>query len=150
MIEHKGNMWSVYEEADYFVFTGNSFIKKNHALVMGRGMAKQVLDRFPGIDLRIGRKVLNKCFHGRTYGFVHSHKIGVFQVKQHFKETASPAIIEYSTKCLCIFAEKHKDEQIHMNYPGIGFGKLKKKNVAPIIKVLPDNVHIWRYKNEIK
>ena len=145
---HKGNMWSVYKEADYFVFTGNSFIKNNGALVMGRGMAKQVRNKIPGIDIRIGSRILKKCLHLRTYGFVHSGRIGVFQVKQHYYETASLAIVEYSTTCLISFAIKHKNKHIHINYPGVGCGGLTKKQILPIIEYLPNNVHIWTYNKE--
>ncbi|KKM67861.1 hypothetical protein LCGC14_1466810 [marine sediment metagenome] len=145
MKTHKGNMWSIYKEADYFVFTGNSFIKNNHALVMGRGMAKQIRDRIPGIDLRIGKRILKKGPSLCRYGFIHIGKIGVFQVKHTYMEIASLALIEYSTKCLSAFAARHHNAQIHMNYPGIGYGKLTKAYVSPIIKRLPNNVHIWTF-----
>ena len=144
MKTHKGNMWNIYDKADYFVFTGNSFITNNGALVMGRGMAKQVLDKFPGIDILIGQLILKECgVRMRNYGFIHSGKIGVFQVKRHYTSKARIFLIRYSIKILCCFAKQHKSKQIHMNYPGIGYGRLTKKEVYPIIKQLPDNVHIW-------
>ena len=146
---HKGNMWKVYKEADYFVFTGNSFIKTNHALIMGRGMAKQVRDRIPGIDIRIGKHILKKYTQNMSrYGFMCCGKICVFQVKQHYIGYADESLIEQSVELLCIFANKHPSKQIHMNYPGIGCGGLTEKIVFPIIKHLPDNVHIWKYRDK--
>lgn len=44
-----GNMWTVWDEVDFFVITTNSTIKQNGAVVMGRGIAKQVRGYFPGI-----------------------------------------------------------------------------------------------------
>lgn len=140
---HTGNMWDIYEEADCFVFTGNSFVKTNGCLVMGRGMARQVLDKFPGIDRRICSKILDECCHLGTYGFVFDEKIGVFQVKYHFKEKADVRLIRYSVKCLVAYTSKYPDKQIHMNYPGIGNGGLPKCVVKPLIVCLPDNVHVW-------
>lgn len=37
----QGDMWSVYDDADLFLITTNSTLKKNGALAMGRGIAQQ-------------------------------------------------------------------------------------------------------------
>ena len=37
-----GDMWDEYEEADHLIFTGNSFVKNDGTLVMGRGIARTV------------------------------------------------------------------------------------------------------------
>lgn len=145
MIEHTGNMWDIYKEADYFIFTGNSYIKQNGALVMGRGMAKEVRDKFPGIDKLIGSKIRESCEQIEFYGLIVDEKIGVFQVKYHYDEESLLTLIQCSVSCLKQFAKKHLDKQIHMNYPGIGFGGLTKKEVAPLLKCLSNNVHIWSF-----
>lgn len=147
----EGNMWVfAYEKAAYFIFTGNSVIKNNGALVMGSGMAKQVRDRIPGIDLLLGKSITQRNKQLRVYGFVHNRKIGVFQTKIHYNEKSSDWIITQSTESLCTFARHHKDKKIHMNYPGIGLGGLTKEVVLPIIKQLPDNVYVWSLKEAPK
>lgn len=43
-------MWTAYDDADLFLITTNSTLKKNGVLVMGRGIARQACDRCPGLD----------------------------------------------------------------------------------------------------
>lgn len=132
-----------YMHCDYFLFTGNSYIKNNGALVMGRGLARSIRDRIPGIDLTIG----NLIDHMSTYGIVFANELGVFQVKHHFKDSASLKLVEYSTHMLRDFALKRPDKEIYMNFPAIGYGRLNIEHVMPIIECLPDNVNIWRFKS---
>ncbi|MEK6860596.1 MAG: hypothetical protein AABY07_01375 [Nanoarchaeota archaeon] len=47
MILVKGNMWDELGKAELILVTANSNIKKNGALVMGAGAAKEARDRFP-------------------------------------------------------------------------------------------------------
>lgn len=56
-IFQRGDMWRAFDDADLFLITTNAVLKSNWALVMGRGIAKQARDRFPGIDLAIGRQI---------------------------------------------------------------------------------------------
>ncbi len=46
----RGDMWTAYDDADLFLITTNSTLKKNGVLVMGRGIARQACDRCPGLD----------------------------------------------------------------------------------------------------
>lgn len=50
-------------ERTAFLFTGNSTIKTNGALVMGRGAALEVRDAYPGIDHALGKKI--EPYHNR-------------------------------------------------------------------------------------
>lgn len=143
-----GDMWKVYDEADMFLITTNSFIKQNGALVMGAGIAKQARDKFPGIDLALGSRIQ----HLGTYGLLLSEnwperKLGAFQVKLHFKDSASLQLIEYSCKILTNFIVYNglEHDKIHLNFPGIGNGKLEIEDVFPIVEKLPDCVTLWQY-----
>ncbi len=49
-----GNMWTAYEPADLFLITTNSTIRRDGALVMGRGIARQAKERFPDLDVTLG------------------------------------------------------------------------------------------------
>jgi hypothetical protein len=43
-----GNMWSAYPQADLFLITTNSTLKNDGCLVMGKGIALEAAQRFPG------------------------------------------------------------------------------------------------------
>lgn len=146
-----GNMWDVYDEADLFLITTNSFIKRNGALVMGAGIAREARDRFPGLDLALGRKIK----HLGKYGLIVSEKwpdkkLGAFQVKYHFKDSASLELIEYSCNDLITFITQNtlRFGTVHLNYPGIGNGKLTEDDVYPIVRKLPDCVTLWEQRQD--
>ncbi len=145
MIREHGNMWSIFKETDYFIFTGNSFIRGDGELVMGRGMAKQVKQRFPTVPQELGCEIPHNGKYALKFCMVDGHEIGVFQVKQHFMDDAQLSLIELSTQSLRVLANEETDKRFDMNYPGIGYGRRKQSDVAPIIDTLPDNVHIWTY-----
>lgn len=138
---HYGNMWDSYEKAGRFLFTGNATVKKDGALVMGRGMALDVRDRFPGIDKRIGSKLID----GAEYNLLVGKKIGVFQVKNHWSDDSDIDLIIRSLLFLSHWAHNNSHVEIHMNYPGIGNGGLDVDIVSPWIALLPDNVNIWMF-----
>ena len=141
-----GNMWSAFSDADFFVITTNSFVKANGAAVLGRGIARQARDRFPAFDLRLGLCISDSVGHLGRYGLIVGRKLGAFQVKYHFRDRADPGLIAYSASKLVEFATARPDQQIHLNYPGIGNGGLPRPVVAPLLDDLPDNVHVWQYR----
>ncbi|MFW6042645.1 MAG: hypothetical protein ACOC9C_03095, partial [Chloroflexota bacterium] len=88
-------MWTAYDDADLFLITTNSTLKKNGALVMGRGIAQQARNRFPGLDLALGREIARRCGNRGEYGLLVSPrwpaaKLGAFQVKTDYGRPASP------------------------------------------------------------
>ena len=149
MILLTGNMWDEFHDADYFIFTGNAFVKNNGALVMGRGIAKQVRDTFRGIDVRLGTAITAAKLQGASgnfYGTIVGKKIGVFQVKYHWSDKADLGLIAKSAEMLLEIANNHPSKTFHMNFPGIGNGHLKYEDVLPLLEFLPDNVFIWTFK----
>lgn len=148
---HTGDYWSAYNEADLFLFTSNGVVRDG-ALVMGAGTARQVRDKFPGIDRAIATAIIrNPLTQGDNpylYGLLVSDrypagKVGAFQTKEHFKEDSCPALI-YTTACqLQEWCEAHPGAIVHMPWPGIGCGNLDKREVEPILDTLPDQVHVW-------
>jgi len=142
MIRENGNMWDIWDLTDKFIFTGNSTVKRNGALVMGRGIAREVRDRFTGIDLKIGNAI--KFDVGQNYGFLEGSKICVFQVKHHWGNPASLQLVRASVAKMR--ANVDPTLRYDMNFPAIGNGGLSYNEVYPLIKELPDNVHIWTFK----
>ncbi len=161
MILESGDMWSILEVTNLFLITSNSTIKKNGALVMGRGLAREARDRVPGLDLEAGRAVTRSAIAGRSdYGLVilPTCPFGLFQVKRAFKQPALLPLIERATFDLLKLLERARDgyarspwsphEPFHLlrvdlNFPGIGNGGLGRDDVLPIIASLPDIVHVW-------
>jgi hypothetical protein len=140
-----GNMWSCYSDVDNFLVTTNSIVKYDGALVMGAGIAKQCRDKFPGIDKLIGSAIKKK---GRVYGLLLGRKVGLFQVKLHFKDLASIELISMSTDMLNVYARENPTKQIALNFPGIGNGNMSDHydEILGILSVLPDNVSVWKFK----
>lgn len=154
----RGDMWTAFATADLFLITTNSTIRQDGALVMGRGIARQARDRFPGLAVSLGRHILNTCGRPSTllktslgrYGLLVSPrwpeaKLGAFQVKVHYSQPASLELIRHSTAMLCAWCAAHPDAQVVLNYPGIGNGRLRRETVLPIIAQLPEQVTIWEY-----
>jgi hypothetical protein len=70
--------------------------------------------------------------------------LGLFQVKDLYYEPARPELIVSSVDILRELAKTiWKSKSISLNFPGIGNGKLKRKDVLPLLHRLPDNVTIW-------
>jgi hypothetical protein len=141
-----GNMWSAYPQADLFLITTNSTLKNDGCLVMGTGIALEAAQRYLVLPHKLGIAVARK---GPTYGLLVAKnwpttKIGAFQVKTDWRQPASLDLIALSTKMLIAWCAEHPDAQVHLNFPGIGAGKLSANTVTSIIKELPDTVTVWR------
>ena len=134
-------------EKDILLVTCNSYIRTDGALVMGRGAAKEMRDSIKGIDKIFGDVVLRKYGNLGKYGVIlvvsQKRGLGVFQVKHHFKDKASLDLIKFSVKELIYHAERLGSHIFHLNFPGIGNGRLNKKEVLPLLTNLPDNVIVW-------
>lgn len=152
----RGNMWTCFSEVDIFCFTANSTIKHNGALVMGAGMAKEIRDKLPDIDLKAGNKInqysrsVNEYSLYPKYGFLVIKRdskpdIGIFQVKRHFKKPAELDLIRQACNYLFSHLFDNPYLTVALNFPGIGYGQLDRDEVLPIISLLPDNVEIWEY-----
>jgi len=139
-----GNIWREFNNpSTYTLITTNSFLKKNGALVMGRGAAKQLRDFMPGIDAKFGQ-IIGRM--GEQYGtFITAERVGAFQVKHFFKDDADLDLIKYSCHMLFKRARKTPDCTYNVNFPGIGNGRLKYEVVYSLLLSLqvPPNVFFW-------
>jgi hypothetical protein len=145
-----GDMWTAYQTADLFLITTNSTLRRDGALVMGRGIARQARDRFPRLDKALGQQVLSLCGNQGEYGLLVSPrwpeaKLGTFQVKFHFRQPASLELIQRSTTALHAWCVENPEATVALNFPGIGNGRLPRTAVLPILQQLPDTVTIWEY-----
>ena len=153
MILRVGDMWTD-SHADVILFTGNASVRADGALVMGRGTALEAQTRFPGCNQVFGSLIRHHAAtcggpEGSPYGIlIHPElarpMIGVCQVKYRWSDKARLDLIQYSINLLnfrCQF--QWRQVSVALNFPGIGFGGLKRRDVLPIIKSLPDNVEVW-------
>ena len=133
-----GNLWNI--ESDYKIITTNGFLKKNGAAVMGRGIALQAKQRFPGLELDIGESIRVYGNHARVI----SHALGIiiFPTKHNWWDSSSLRLIEQSAKSLRQLVLDFSESVFVMPVPGIGNGHLSLEEVLPILfKVeFPDNV----------
>lgn len=127
--------WSL---PDLYLFTGNPVRRSDGGLVMGRGAARQLRDSYPGIDKQIRT---HECV---AWTRIQDQQwIGYFQVKNHWAEDARIELIEKSTSILRGVAHNHPKHRFHMNFPGIGNGRLNRDIVLDVIESLPNNVTIY-------
>lgn len=117
---------------------------------MGRGITRQAKERFPGLNLALGKHIWRICGSQGTYDLLISPrwpkaKLGAFQVKQHYSQPANLELIHGSTTALRTWCANHPDIQADLNFPGIGHGRLSRTAILPILRQLPDNVTIWEY-----
>lgn len=139
-----GNMWDAYPTADLFVITTNSFITKDGRLVMGRGIAREACTRFPGLDTRLAEAIRKHCRHLHEYNLVidPQTRIAAFQVKYHWADMATPRLIRASAIALRNLVAG-RPLHVHLNFPGIGNGRLNRDDVLPLLIDLPETVTIW-------
>lgn len=125
------------------LFTANSVVKSNNALVMGAGNAKACRDANEGIDLVFGQKVLaNPTRHVLFHPVRDNVQIGMFRTKEHYASDSTLQIIAQSCKELKNVALKYPEVTFLLPSPGTGLGRLDPALVAPLLKILPDNVWV--------
>jgi hypothetical protein len=149
----KGNLWD--SKDDLILVTCNSYLRKDGALVMGRGAALELKEKYPGLPRSFGAWIEDTCGHLGEYGVIVFPLIllkvkegswkyrGVFQVKKHFKFPAQLDVIEHSCNILLDVMKSNHIKTTSMNFPGIGFGQLKYEDVLPIVEKLPDSVTLY-------
>jgi hypothetical protein len=146
MIIKHGDMWKsllVYQE---IYVTGNSVVKADGTLVMGRGAAKQAALRWPSLPRIFGERIADRPEYLLVPPSDDGPNVGLFQVKNHFAANADIELIKFSAMALAVRARLHPEWYFAVNFPGIGNGGLQYGEVSPIIEwILPDNVHVWLY-----
>jgi hypothetical protein len=159
-------MWEAFDAVDLFCFTANANVTNRGALVMGAGMARQVLQRFPGIDLQFGEQLLylantekhyqlrygllfhplpwEECGEGPDGQFQDGRgKVVAFQTKYHWYNDAQVGVIVHAANMLWVMATAAPQMTIALNFPGVGHGNLPLRDVMDGIEHLPDNVHVY-------
>lgn len=132
MIEAEGNLW--YYPADIRVITTNGEVNSMGELIMGKGVAKQAKERFPGIALELGMAVLKNGNNPISYTAPDHTRIWTFPTKHHYAQDADLDLIQHSAKRLVRLADllqevrtaqnRSTDLVVVMPRPGVGNGHL--------------------------
>ena len=144
MIFERGNVFQMIGKTDLILATGNSVVKMDGALVMGKGAAKELLSHFPECDKTFGTMAARNDRYGLVFTRVNDQDVGLFQTKMHWRDKSNLRLIRHSTIKLFAHILSSKPDRVDLVFPGIGFGGLRVSDVYEIIKYLPNNVHVWR------
>lgn len=140
----RAEIFSLAGDGDVVCITTNGTVKKDGTCVMGRGIARQVRDMIPGIDLRLGKYLKqygNRCFQLGKYSYGQKTITLVsFPVKHNWNEIADITLICKSCEELIQLADKFGYSKVWLPAPGCGNGKLNYEvTVQPWISVLLDD-----------
>ena len=152
-----GNIWDIWNVTDCLLVTTNGVVTKN-GLVMGKGSAKEAVDRFPFLKEQFGEQAKN---HLALASQLYEYRllfctvettpkiklIGALQTKYHYSQGASLRLMIESLNELKMIATFYHQKRFDTVFPGIGYGKLEDSIVLPYLLELPDNVHVWRPAN---
>lgn len=129
--ELEGDLWSFVLVGNVVCITTNGQIKKDGRAVMGRGVALQAREKFPGIDKRLGELIEKhgtRCVRlpmGMTVGNGSSEwTLVAYPVKYHWRDKANLELIETSAQQLVAMANKFQWDNIYLPRPGTGAGQL--------------------------
>ncbi len=125
------------------IVTASSFLTSEKKLFMGKGLARDLRIKVPGIDKIFGGMILETCGHLGKYGLLVYERWGVFQVRHSFHEKADLELVTFGLKRVREFAEE-TGYIISLEYPGLDGGELSENDVEPILDMLPNNVHVWK------
>lgn len=149
MLEVYGDIWELFDEQfEAVVITTNGTVKKNGEAVMGRGVALQAKERYPGIAARLGQCLQQSgnvpCYIGPRS--IYPKKIFSLPVKHHWRDRADLQLIVDSILILDEGIKAYELEKVVMPRPGCGNGGLKWEDVKPAIKYLLDDRYTIAYK----
>lgn len=142
MREATGNLW----EADgKFIkcITTNGITKRNGELVMGRGVAKQAVDRFPSINYDLGNLVKR---NGNIVYYLEQFNIASFPTKHDWCSKSDIELIKRSCYQLNAILDKLNRLAV-LPRPGCSNGLLDwEREVKPVIsQILSDRVWVITY-----
>jgi hypothetical protein len=130
-----GNLWDF--PADAHCITTNCEIKKNNAAVMGRGVAKQAMDRFPGIEFRLAQLISD---YDSEVGIVWDRPVVIaFPTKYQWRNPADLDLIKRSAHQLVTLTFEHEFKSVVLPRPGVGLGNLDWADVEPVLAHILDD-----------
>ena len=156
MLEIVGDLFDPPPEVHAICLTTNGQVKANRRAVMGRGVARQALDRWPNMPALLGRSILDHGHVVRVFAivprvpgggtwaarvedtteiYVLGHRIITFPVKHTWRDKQAPlGLIERSARQLAtLVAPGGVAGRIALPRPGCGNGRRDWAEVRPIL-----------------
>ena len=135
----KQNIFDSKKQWDAICVTTNGVVKANGRLVMGAGIAKTFREKFPGLDLELGRKVKE---YGNIPFVIYKQGTAIvsFPTKHHWKYKSDIGLIMNSAKAISKIASARFWTQVAVPMPGCGHGGLDwETQVKPSIENILDD-----------
>ncbi len=132
MIELQGNMWDTKFDSWIKCITTNGTVRKDGALVMGRGNAFYAKIKYPELALMLGGRVKSD---GIRLEYISNYRLVAFPVKYEWSEKASLLLIAKSCVDLCDLVRGQEFKNVLLPRPGCGNGELDwEEDVKPLIE----------------
>ena len=135
MKEIQGNIWDFHKQGHWVVITTNGSIRKDGKAVMGKGVAKEAAERFPGLAEDLGTRISH---FGNHFFRFDGLGIATLPVKHRWMEKADFTLIEQSIKEMLETLPCNLTK-VYMVRPGCGNGGLDWKDVKPILEIYLDD-----------
>jgi O-acetyl-ADP-ribose deacetylase (regulator of RNase III) len=138
MKELVAELWDLHKKGEWICITTNGSINKDNRLVMGGGIAKEAVDRFPHISQLFGIHVMANGNH--CGAFIYERLIS-FPTKGNWHTFSTVELVQQSCRELMKLIETYRLERVYLPRPGCGLGGLDWKYVKPTIEhILDDRV----------
>jgi len=143
MHERRGNIWSAYMTDGIIVVPSCSTLAPDDRLMMARGLARQVNEAHPGIDIVFGACIKRICGSEGYFYFLYRPdlkgyreelaKFALLQTKRRFKNGIDMQLTAESLWSVRAIANYVPDREINItNINGADLSSM------------PDNVTVWR------
>ena|ERR1035437_6654585 len=131
MLEIKGNLWD-YHNPHPVVITTNGNVKLSGA-VMGKGIAFEAKNRFPGLPKMLAQHLKRS---GNIVKFFPEYNLFTFPTKNNWWENSDLELITESCDSLLHICNHPLKTwtKIYMVRPGCDNGKLQWKTVKPVLE----------------
>lgn len=140
MLEVKGNIWDFHDAGEIICITTNTTCKNKYPmpLVMGKGIALEAKNRFPGIDIDWGL-IVRVCPNENKTSYFPFNRLVMFQTKTDWKLPSTIEIIKASLHNLLSLMNTYNIKSVYLPRIGCGNGGLNwEEDIKPIIKNLDD------------
>ena len=124
------------------LFTSNKIVTAN-GLVMGAGNALACKKAFPDMPKRMGNKMQTTDRNVILLPY-ETVVVGCFPTKNHWKDPSDLELVKQSIKELNEYAVGLPFMTFCLPAPAIGRGGLPWEVIEPLVRVLPDNVIVFK------
>ena len=147
MLEIKGNLWDFHNMGFPVVITTNCEINNRGEAIMGRGIALEAKQKFPGLAKDLGKFIK---FHFSDVHYFPEYNLFNFPTKFDWRKDSDINLIKMSVNNLSeIVTYKRRNDTTFVNFdriylvrPGCSNGHLNWEEVKPIISKYLDDSYI--------